>query len=760
MKYVKSILLVFVFFVSLCSATQLIAKEGDSTLRKVRLQLKWKHQFQFAGYYAAIEKGFYKNAGLEVTLIEAVENQSSESAVFNHQAEFGVCTSDIVLMRSNGLSAVVLACIFQHSPQIIIGSKKSGIENVHDLIGKSVMLEPHAADMITYLNDEGVSLDKMKIRTHQFDTNQLILGEVDAITAYNTDEPHVLQQAKFDYTVISPNAGGIDFYGDILFTSQQLIETEPELVERFVAASLRGWKYAMEHQPELVDIIYNTYSKRHSKEHLRFEANQMTRYILPEVVEIGYANRGRWANIIETYFKTGIIKNRISIGGMFYADYQKAKIAIPWKLIFAFSCTLLIISFVTFFFYNLSRKLRNEITQRERIEKVLIENEKYLLDLNIAINQEVAIHKKTSEALRISNENFKNIFNTAPFPIAVTKIENAYILHANTKVIDLYEIPPDKITDYQASDFFFDVAEIEILRQMLLEKEQIDEYEIKVKSLSGKIYWVVFSARKLYYNGELALLNSQYNITERKQTEEALQRSENELRILNATKDKFFSIIAHDLKSPFNALLGFSKLLVNHVDTYNRETIRQYVENIFMVSNQTYKLLENLLEWSRLQQGLIIFKPEINNLKTIVYDVFLLSEQMAINKGISLQNLIETDIQVVCEIEMTKTTLRNIIFNAIKYTKTKGLITIDTEDDINFVKVKITDNGVGISESKITKLFNVGENISTKGTNTETGTGLGLILCKELIEKQGGTISVISKINIGSEFTFTLPKPT
>ena len=141
----KSYLKLFLLLVSIVSIE---FTANSQQLKNVTLQLKWKHQFQFAGYYAAIEKGYYKDAGIDVKLLEAVEGQNPSDAVFNGKADFGVCTSDIILMRSEGKEAVVLATVFQHSPLILIGSRKSGINHVHDLFGKIIALEPNSADIV------------------------------------------------------------------------------------------------------------------------------------------------------------------------------------------------------------------------------------------------------------------------------------------------------------------------------------------------------------------------------------------------------------------------------------------------------------------------------------------------------------------------------------------------------------------------------------------------------------------------------------
>lgn len=358
----KFLLLLFAIFFSFP-----VKSEKDVTL-----QLKWKHQFQFAGYYAAIQQGYYKELGLNVKLMEAADGENAIDVVLNGKADFGVCTSDILLMRAQHKPVVVLATVFQHSPLILLATKKSGIAHVHDLIGKRIAMEPNSADLIAFINDEGVSLDKCIVNPHTYDVDKLLSGEFDAISAYVTDEPFALKQANFDYSIISPSMGGIDFYGDVLFSTEAMIKSQPEMVANFRAATLKGWQYAMEHPEEIVQLIYNTYSKRHSIEHLRYEAEKMKSFVMADVVEIGYSNPGRWNSIADTYKKLNMLDESFSTEGLFYSDYTRAlSINIPWHLIFIFLLAGIMLSAVFYLFYKNTQKLKNEIISREQTESEL-----------------------------------------------------------------------------------------------------------------------------------------------------------------------------------------------------------------------------------------------------------------------------------------------------------------------------------------------------------------------------------------------------
>jgi PAS domain S-box-containing protein len=245
---------------------------------------------------------------------------------------------------------------------------------------------------------------------------------------------------------------------------------------------------------------------------------------------------------------------------------------------------------------------------------------------------------------------------------------------------------------------------------------------------------------------------------ERKQAEEQIRQQNIILQELNATKDKFFSIIAHDLKSPFNSILGFSSLLVRKIDSFDTEKIRKFAETINNSALATLKLLENLLEWSRIQSGNLLPVFRIYNLKDILDEIYFQYLEVAINKRIIFKNNITSDIFIYCDFEMTKTIFRNLISNAIKFTKNDGIVSIQSQLFEDFVEIQIVDTGIGIKAGNLPYLFRIERNISTPGTNNEKGTGLGLLLCKELIEKQGGNIWVESQEGLGSTFHFTLKK--
>ncbi len=237
-----------------------------------------------------------------------------------------------------------------------------------------------------------------------------------------------------------------------------------------------------------------------------------------------------------------------------------------------------------------------------------------------------------------------------------------------------------------------------------------------------------------------------------------LYKLNTELKEIVATKDKFFSIIAHDLKEPFNTMIGFSDLLLKTIDQKEPAQIKEMVRHIFNSSMHGFELLNNLLEWSRSQTGRIEFKPESVRIREVISGVTGLLKETADKKKIELSIIDENDLTVWADSKMVETVLRNLVTNALKFTRPEGKIIIRCMDNQDDARLSVEDNGVGMGKEQLENLFRIDTHFSTPGTENERGTGLGLLLSREFIERHGGEIRVESEPGKGSTFSFTLPK--
>ncbi|GAO30277.1 PAS domain-containing sensor histidine kinase [Geofilum rubicundum] len=285
------------------------------------------------------------------------------------------------------------------------------------------------------------------------------------------------------------------------------------------------------------------------------------------------------------------------------------------------------------------------------------------------------------------------------------------------------------------------------------------EYRIQAKDGSWKWYYDRGAVTLHDDDGQPVLLMGMvFDTTEKKNKEEALFENEKQLKAALASRDKFMSIISHDLKSPFNSLMGFSSLLMDGSKKRNEETIEKYARLIYETSQNTFNLLLNLLEWSRFQTGNMTYKPEMVDVQKLVLDALSVLESQAVAKEIKISTRMDEGLSILVDPQMITTVLRNLISNAIKFTHKGGFVHVDVEQMDKDVRLAVSDNGVGIKADDLMKLFRVDSDFSLVGTSNEKGTGIGLGLCKEFVELHKGHIWVESEWGKGSTFIFVLPQ--
>jgi ABC-type nitrate/sulfonate/bicarbonate transport system substrate-binding protein len=353
--------LFFLFFSFFLISTPVIAQE------KVTLHLKWFHQFQFAGYFAALEKGYYKDVGLDVEILESHSGSTElNQKVISQVGNYGIGDTDLLLARNEGAPIVVLAVIFQHSPSILLTKRTSSTQSIHEIVGKRVMLAPNSAEIIAYLKKERIESSDYTPVEYSFNFDDLINGKVYAMNGYSTAQTYPFKKVHFDYQAYSPRSAGIDFYGDNLFTSEMEISEHPQRVKSFRKASLRGWQYAFNNQEEIIDLILNKYSPKIAREQLLYEAKQMFPLIQPELVELGYMNEGRWQHISEIYSDLGMIPQNTNLESFLYDPNPKHNLTWLYRSIFGMLGFFAIIGFFQWrrlnqnYKKNSSRRLNSE----------------------------------------------------------------------------------------------------------------------------------------------------------------------------------------------------------------------------------------------------------------------------------------------------------------------------------------------------------------------------------------------------------------
>lgn len=336
----------------------------------------------------------------------------------------------------------------------------------------------------------------------------------------------------------------------------------------------------------------------------------------------------------------------------------------------------------------------------------------------------------------------------------ITWTNEAYRIYDVKKDFDPNE--PNNRTD------FFVKEDQQIMEQAFvnaIKRGEPYDLDLRCKTKDGSQKWVRMIGSPIFDDGKITkLVGNIVDITERRSNEEALLASQAKLKEINDTKDKFFSIIAHDLKNPFNGILGFSNILKEEAQEMDVSTIQEYADMINRAALQVFRLLDNLLSWARVQRDQIPYNPTTVALKEVADEVIALMNEYAGKKKIAITNSIPDELMVTADGDMLNAIFRNLISNAIKFTPASGKVELKAVEDNKQVEISVKDNGRGMNKENQAKLFKIDANYSTRGTDEEEGTGLGLILCKEFVDKHSGKIWVESELDRGSVFKFTLPK--
>jgi PAS domain S-box-containing protein len=391
----------------------------------------------------------------------------------------------------------------------------------------------------------------------------------------------------------------------------------------------------------------------------------------------------------------------------------------------------------------------------------------------IAIIEDISERKRVETLLKETTDRLSTIFKEIPSSLSINDLETGRYIEVN----DAFE----HITGFNRAEAIgktstelgiLDGLIRERIRREVISHGAIRNFEINVNRKSGDKITGLFAGRVINVNGSPALLSIITDITERRKAveqirrylyelqinKEILERNAKELSELNANKDKLFSIVAHDLRSPFSALLGFSEFMTHNIDELSSDEIKDFSNRIHSSLKKVLKLVENLLEWARLQSGKFEFTPTGFDICELIQEVIDINQVNAARKNIDVNYYNSEPVNAFADKNSIETVLRNLLSNAIKFSNQESKIDINLNSNSTHIEVSVKDYGVGISSEDVNRLFKIDSNYTTPGTAKEKGTGLGLILCKEFVEKNGGRIWVESHPGKGSTFKFTVPK--
>ncbi|SLM31282.1 putative Two domain sensory box histidine kinase (PAS/PAC domain/GGDEF domain protein) [Desulfamplus magnetovallimortis] len=789
-----------------------------NSLETVTLQLAWKHQFQFAGYYAALHKGYYEVAGLDVKINEGGEGKFAREEVLSNRAQYGIAGAELLLHKAEGEPFVVLAPIFQHSPSVLITRADSGISNPQQLIGKRVMMLPENkdADILAVLLNENVSLDSIERLDQSYNINDLIEGKTDAVTAYLTNEPWHMQQLGVRANIIRPSTYGVDFYSDCLFTTDSEAKKHPERVRSFLTASIKGWEYAMQHTEELVDIIILEYGVSKTREHLLFEAEAIRGIMLPDLIEIGHMNPGRWRHIANTYARLGMLQPSYPIDEFIYNlnpenDYRWMR----WALIFLAPATI-IFTVISISLLYLTKKLQKEIKERKKVENAYRESRREISTL-LANLPGIAFRCKNKEnqwTMVYISEGVYSLTGYTPDELINSDVMTfKEIIHPDdrkmvgkhiTSAIEQqlpYELEYRIITKdnkeknlfEKGIQIFSDTGEpmfiegfISDITQRVLDQKEKTSLEIQlhqsrkmesIGTLAGGIAHDFNNIMGIILgNAELAMMNIYPH------------------SYLDSTRNNKNDIDGR--KSFQKSTFGSSDIDTNQLQHYHEESNRDYLYEIHTIEQNLNEIKTACLRAKEVVRQLLDFARKSDpiqieiQLNSVITDALkLLRSSLPATIDIKF-NLAEKSPTILADPTQMSQIIINLCANATHAMPDGGLLqiisgSVNLEHKSHFKKsmekgeekndkqltrkniaemfrdlpeqkyaiLIIKDTGHGISEENIDRIFD--PYFTTKPVNE--GSGFGLAVVHGIVRQHKGGISVASREGEGSTFTILLP---
>lgn len=723
-----------------------------SGLERVSVQLLWKHQFEFAAFYAAEAKGYYRDAGLTVDILEGGPGIDTVSVVASGKADFGVGTSSLVIDRFQGKPVVAMATLMQHSPIALLARRSPGLNSVADLADRPVAVDAHSKDEIeAYLKASGLPANRLKLVTQtDWTLESLDRGEHAAKVVYVSNEPFWITGREHQYLLLTPRSAGIDLFGNMLFTTEAVLGKRPEVVRAFRDATLKGLVYALDHADEISQLIgdrYNTQGK--SLEHLRFEADQIRELTRPDIVEAGYMSPGRWRHVVAVYASQKLMPGDFDVEPFLYAPDRRQ--AIPAWLLGTVALTLVLLAIALVVAARMRRinvALLREATERQRAERKyreLVENANAII-------------------LRLSPVGEITYFNEVA--------ERVFGYRAD-------EVVGRPITEsiVPASESLTQRDLASMMLAILEHPEAHAENENENVTRDGRRIWVRWFNRAIPgADGSVeGLLCIGHDITEqhgleielaqyRDHLEDQVKERTRELSLareaaerLSEVKSRFLTNMSHEMRTPLHQINGLLHIFKRQEMT---EKQTQLLERLQAATQGLTRTIDAILEMSWIDSGRLELKRQAFTLPVLIDEMAGLASDQASAKG--LKFVLETglpDTQVVGDPMLIRRALANYIDNAIRFTP-NGTITLrahaETEAEGGvLLRIEVEDTGVGIAAEDIDRLFSIFEQGDNSQSRLYSGLGVGLAMSRRIAQAMNGDAGCRSVIGEGSLFWLT-----
>ena len=704
----------------------------------VTLQLKWFHQFQFAGYYAAQLKGFYRAEGLDVTLLEANPRQVPMPMVESGRAQFGVSDLEVFQAYLEGRPLVALGVIFQHSPNVIIALRRSGIQRPSDLTGRTVMFQSGQGltEIQAMLGLEGLRLDSIRQLPHSWNLDDLLQGRVEAITGYATNEPYALRQRGAELSLLRPISYGVDFYGDLLFTTRAFASDHPDLTEAFRRASFQGWEYAMEHPEELIGYILTlpgVAARGVTRDQLRFEAAQMRDLVLPGLVDIGHMNPGRFRHIADLCGKLGVVRAVNSPEDFAYAppvSARRAWLRVVWLALPA----ALLLGLVTVVWITL---LRRTVRSRTR-----------------ALREEVRQRQQTGQALEASEARYRSILNASPDSISITDLEGK-LLMVSPMTLTLWRVASEedllgrRLTDFiDPGDRDRAAGNIGLMFQGIMRGPEaytglrpdgtrfaIEANAEFIRDGQGQPTHLVLVVR---------------DISERRRMEEERHQLQAQLQQVQKMESlgSLAGGVAHDMNNVLGAILGMASLHGEQAPPGS--DLQQGLATITKAAERGGKMVQSLLSLARVSPAELL---ELD-MNLILREEALLLEHTAL-APIRLELELAPGLRLIRgDPGALAHAIMNLCVNAADAMAGSGTLRLRTRNlESGGIEVEVQDTGCGMSRELMAKAMN--PFFTTKPVGK--GTGLGLSLVFSTVKAHQGQLELHSEPGRGTRVTLRFP---
>ncbi|MBE0647168.1 MAG: PAS domain S-box protein [Bacteroidales bacterium] len=375
----------------------------------------------------------------------------------------------------------------------------------------------------------------------------------------------------------------------------------------------------------------------------------------------------------------------------------------------------------------------------------------------------IMLNQRLNSDITDAKKELQQIFNTSPDAASITRLDDGLLVDINEGYLAITGYTREETIGKSSIEIniWKNISDRHQVVKTLKEKGYCENYEAPFLLKNGTEITGLMSAKIIHLQGIPHIISITRDISERKRIERDIELKNEQLRNLNTEKDKFISILAHDMRSPFNSFLGLTQLLVEDLSNMEFEEIHSISVSLNKSAVHLYRLLDNLLEWSYIQRGKLAMRQEAIEMGEKIYEITELAEDYASKKGIRISYEIPSGMMLFADIHMFETILRNLLFNAVKFSPEGGNVSITAMANPNdMTEISVSDGGIGIPEDIIRRLFIIDQSTCRKGTTGEPSTGLGLVICKEFVDRHGGQIKVESEEGKGSTFSFTLPSYT